>query len=39
MSQPSEVGPADAGFLCGKAAMLGDMKKEPLLRQTVLEVG
>ena len=39
MSQPTQDGPADAGCMCDKAAMRGDMKKELLLRQILREDG
>jgi hypothetical protein len=39
MSQPTQDGPADAGFVYDKAAMFGDMKKELLLRQILRENG
>jgi len=39
MSQPLKDGQADAGFICDKAAMLGDMKNELLLRKFLWENG
>jgi hypothetical protein len=39
MSQPSKDGPADAGFMCDKVAMLGEMKNELVLRQFLREDG
>jgi len=39
MSQPTQDGPADAVFMCDKAAMLGDVKRKRQLRQLLWEVG